>query len=175
MNRENSEQRHIASVGGTFDTLHPGHKEYLLLAFEFADRVMIYVSSDEYCKNKKQYEVRQYATRVQELKDFLVEHNLQNRCEIRCLYHQDVLIVDYLSNPDLGEKIDMAIIGPEYCDFFRELNCKRKELGMRNFLILIKERVYYKNDSTKDISSFKIRKHAEAASYKYEMMKDIDI
>src|SRR5574341_1359585 len=71
MNRENGEQVRIATIGGTFDTLHPGHKEYIQLAFEYADQLLIYVSSDEYCIGKKKYEVHPYEKRIQELEEFI--------------------------------------------------------------------------------------------------------
>jgi pantetheine-phosphate adenylyltransferase len=153
---ENKNQERIATIGGTFDTLHTGHKEYIRLAFEYADRVIIYVTSDEYVNGKKKYSVRPYASRVEELEYFIQSIECDNRYQIRCLHNQDELINDYLKRPDLKEKIYMAIVSPEYYDFFLELNRLREAQGLKSFLILVKPRSY--NPLNNDISSYEVRK-----------------
>lgn len=150
-------QELIVTIGGTFDTLHKGHKEYVRLAFQFADRVLIYVSSDEYVHEKKDYIVRPYETRVKRLKDFIEEIRSAHRCEIRCLHKLEELESDYLENKDIRNNIYMAVVPPEYYDFFLNLNYTREARGMQPFLILVKLRKRdFKNG---DFSSSAIRYH----------------
>lgn len=145
----------IVTVGGTFDTLHPGHKDYIQLAFEHADRVLIYVNSDEYINGKKLYSVLSYEARVAELMNFIREIECENRCEIRCLHKLEELEIDYLENDNLRNKIYMAIVSPEYYDFFLKINNIREARGMKSFLILVKLRK--RDDWNEDISSSLIR------------------
>lgn len=162
-------QERIATVGGTFDTLHMGHKDYLSLAFEYADFVRIYVSSDEYCRDKKKYKTRPFKNRVKDLEEFLREIKYQGLYKICPLERLDDLKTDYLKNPDLREKIHLAIVSPEYYDFFNELNQDRINAGLKDFLIMVKQRsYYYKNEKVKDFSSSKTRKHIQAKQNRAE-------
>jgi cytidyltransferase-like protein len=178
MEHNNNDQERLVTIGGTFDILHPGHKDYIRLAFEYADRVLIYLSSDEYCKDRKGHElrprffrpkVRPYDDRVKDLVEFLGEIKCQDRYQINCLNKKEDLVNDYLNNPDLREKIYMAIVSPEYYELFQALNEERKKRGLENFLILVKERAYYaENDKIKDYSSSKIHKHVKARTNRAE-------
>lgn len=145
MNSENGKQERVATIGGTFDILHKGHKEYIRLAFQFADHVLIYVSSDKHVNGKKDYHVRPYELRIARLKDFLQENGFENRCEIHPLNELKELELDYLKNDNVMHKIYMAIISPEYYDFFLNLNHTREKRGMKSFLILVKLRQQYRN------------------------------
>jgi pantetheine-phosphate adenylyltransferase len=144
-------QERIATIGGTFDVLHIGHKEYIRLAFEYADRVLIYVNSDEYTNGKKHYSVRSFEYRVERLKDFIREIGCENRYEIHCLHKLEQLEIDYLETDGLGNKIYMAIVSPDYYDFFLNINHIREARGMKSFLILVKLRK--RDNENKDISS----------------------
>lgn len=147
----------IVTIGGTFDTLHKGHKEYIRLAFQFADRVLIYVNSDKYVHEKKDYSVRPYETRVKKLKDFIEELRFENRCEIRCLQNHEELEYDYLEDKNIRNNIYMAVVPPEYYDCFLKLNYSREMHGMQPFLILIKLRK--RNFKNVEFSSSMIRYH----------------
>jgi len=150
-----TKQVRIATIGGTFDTLHAGHREYIRLAFEYADQVIIYVNSDEYTNGKKLYSVRPYNRRVARLLDFVREIECENRCTIRCLHELTQLEADYLGTNGHDEKIDMAIVSPEYYDFFLNLNRAREAQGKKSLLILVKPRK--KDPQNGDISSSAIR------------------
>lgn len=145
MKQISDEQERIATIGGTFDTIHIGHKEYIQLAFEYSDHVLIYVSSDNYIAGRKNYGSKPYRIRVQLLKEFIREIGYEKRCEIRLLETQQ-----NLENDLLNEKIDIVIISPEYYDFFLKINYKRESKGMRSFLILVKTRTHFQGI---DISS----------------------
>ncbi len=144
-------QERIATIGGTFDVLHIGHKEYIRLAFEYADRVLIYVNSDKYTNGKKHYSVRSYEYRVTRLTNFIREIGCENRYEIRCLHRLEQLEADYLETDGLRDKIFMAIVSPDYYDFFLNINRIREARRMKSFLILVKLRKL--DNENKDISS----------------------
>jgi cytidyltransferase-like protein len=154
----NENKERIATIGGTFDTLHSGHKEYIRLAFEYADRVLIYLNSDEYTNGKKHYSVRPYEFRFEQLKTFIRDIGCESRCEIRRLYNfpEDVKN-DYLTDANLKEKINIAIVSPEYYDYFLEINREREARYMNSILILVKPRKLDHNN--KDISSSMIRNY----------------
>ena len=170
---QNDDSESIATIGGTFDTLHPGHKEYIQLAFEWVERVLIYVSSDEYCNGKKKYKVRPFELRVKELEEFIKTLGCEKRYEICRLNTHEQLMADYFDNPNLHERIHIAIVSPEYYDFFHAINCERKERGMRTFLILVKERKC-NGENNKEYSSTKIRKHAYSKLISFEKEKERD-
>jgi phosphopantetheine adenylyltransferase len=50
----------------------------------------------------------------------------------------------------------MAIVSPEYYDFFNDLNRLRETSGLKTFLILVKPRSY--NSMNHDISSHEVRR-----------------
>jgi cytidyltransferase-like protein len=161
MDFQSHDQERIATIGGTFHYLHFGHKDYIRLAFEYANHVRIYVNSDEYCKDKKKFKVRPYNERVKDLEAFLREINCQTRYQIVCLEKRDDLVNDYLNNLVLREKIYMAIVSHEYYEFFHALNEDRKKMGLESFLILVKERAwhYSPKKNIKDYSSTKTEEH----------------
>ncbi len=154
----NGYQKLFATIGGTFDTLHAGHKEYIQLAFTYADHVLVYVSSDDYAYRNKNYRARSYEFRVQQLMNFIRELGCEKRYEIRCLHNLEQLKTDYLETDGLNGKICIAIVSPEYYEFFLRINQAREALGMKTFLILVKLR---KLDREKrDISSSVIRSNS---------------
>lgn len=146
----------IATIGGTFDTLHAGHKEYIRLAFEFAERVWIYVSTDDFANKQKKYLVRPYEVRVEKLAEFLHQNVDCHRYQIRRLQRMEELQQDYLEAPELREHIHMAIVSPEYYDYFQELNAMREARGLKSFLTLVKRRTLTMD--RRDLSSFEVRK-----------------
>jgi cytidyltransferase-like protein len=156
MEHTNNGQERMATIGGTFDTLHAGHKAYIRLSFENADNVIIYVSSDDYAREKKSYKVRPYADRVDDLQHFIQEEmECKKHYQLRCLKSTDELRTDYLKRKDL-RSLYMAIVSPEYYDFFNDLNRLRETSGLKTFLILVKPRSY--NSMNHDISSHEVRR-----------------
>ncbi|MGH7494109.1 MAG: adenylyltransferase/cytidyltransferase family protein [bacterium] len=142
----------IATSGGTFDTLHSGHKEYLCLAFDFAERVRIYVTSDNYVKSKKNYKALPYHTRVKKLKKLLNTLGVdKNRYEIRQLES-----IAQVKNELFHDDIYVAIVVPEYYALLRHVNKKRLDNGKNRILILVKERTRDHNHG--DLSSTVIRR-----------------
>jgi len=160
---KNGPGERLVTIGGTFDELHRGHKDYVRLAFEFSTRVIVYVNSKQFnatqfAKGRKKYLARPYDYRLEKLKEFLQELEGENplqriRYQIRELHQFDDLKKDYLDNPELKE-VYMAIVSPEYYADFCELNRLREARGQSNFLILVKQRT---RDLQQDISSTLVR------------------
>jgi len=149
----NGHQKHIVSErivtgGGTFDTLHEGHQEYIRIVFEYADRVLLYVSSDEYAKAQKVYEVKPYYLRVKRLENFIINKLRINRdrYEIRQLNTTAQIKTDLLN-----EDIHIALVVPEHYALLRRINKARMDRGKKGILILVKERTRDHNNG--DISS----------------------
>src|ERR1700730_6805024 len=51
---------HIATIGGTFQAMHLGHRQYLKLALRLADIVHISLTSDHYASTLKNYPVASF-------------------------------------------------------------------------------------------------------------------
>jgi cytidyltransferase-like protein len=125
---KNSSSERVATIGGTFDALHTGHKEYIKLSFEFADYVIIYVNSDEY-DQRKRFNMKSYDKRVHALRDFIFKIGVDpTRYEFRKLSSRSQLEEDYLS-----EEIHFAIVVPEYYQLLRSMNELRTKNGKMQF------------------------------------------
>jgi pantetheine-phosphate adenylyltransferase len=161
----NGHGERLVTIGGTFDDLHTGHKSYIRLAFEYADRVLIYVTSDEYVIGRKAYTVRPYSDRIDNLKSFIREIECENRYLIKCLHNQDELKTDFIENPDLRNNLYMTIVSPAYLKLFLKINRARETHNIKSFLILIKPRTL--NPANYDVSSHEIRKPL----YDYSLLK----
>jgi len=66
-------------IGGTFDRLHLGHQNFILRAFQLAEKVMIGITSDLFIKDKKvSQQIISLADRQKTIKDFLMNNRIQN-------------------------------------------------------------------------------------------------
>jgi cytidyltransferase-like protein len=111
----------FASVGGTFNHLHDGHIEYLELAFHLATRVRIYLTSDELAQKAKPYSVRSFDDRKTVLARYLADSGLSDRADIEVLDDLEWRDTSLL----LDEKIDVAVVTPEYYEKFLSLAAER--------------------------------------------------
>ncbi|MEK7728399.1 MAG: adenylyltransferase/cytidyltransferase family protein [candidate division KSB1 bacterium] len=160
----------IATIGGTFDTLHAGHKEYIRLAFNFAEYVRIYVSADEFVQDHKRYSLRPFEARVEKLLEYLQQNFEFSRYQIRRLRSLEELREDYLETPGLREHLHLAIVTPEYYDFFQELNRQREARGIKSFLTLVKQRTLTRD--RRDLSSYEVRKRLPSSG-KHALRQDL--
>jgi len=112
------------AVGGTFDTLHRGHKALLSKAFEIGEKVVIGLSSDEFAsKMCKPHKTAAYAERLKELKTFLKKRGLGNRAEIVPLNDPYGLTVS-------GKSLDALIVSKETELTANKINKVRVEAGL---------------------------------------------
>lgn len=136
MSAMNTKSHTVACIGGTFDALHAGHKNYIRLAFKHADYVIIHLSSDCYAQKRKRYYVRSFETRTKRLRDFLTRIGIQqNHYELKKIDSQDEL-----ENALVYTNAQYAVIVREYEYMFQQINQKRLEQGKERISLIIKRR-----------------------------------
>ena len=76
----------LVALGGTFDTLHAGHRQLLSEAFKLGDVVLIGVTSDRFVATlDKKHQVRPFSSRVRGLNRFLTTHRWLSRARVTAL------------------------------------------------------------------------------------------
>ena len=112
------------AVGGTFDLFHRGHRVLLIKAFEVGNRVLIGLCSDDFVeKMSKPHRIVPYAKRLEDLEKLLKKNGVLERAEIMPL--------DDAYGITLSERrIDAIVVSEETEPRAREINEKRKSLGM---------------------------------------------
>ena len=112
------------AVGGTFDLFHRGHRVLLMKAFKVGNRVLIGLCSDNFVKKmRKPHRIASYAKRLEDLEKLLKKNGVLERAEIMPL--------DDAYGITLSERrIDAIVVSEETEPRAREINEKRKSLGM---------------------------------------------
>jgi len=112
------------AVGGTFDLFHRGHRVLLMKAFKVGNRVLIGLCSDDFVeKMSKPHRIVPYAKRLEDLEKLLRKNGVLERAEIMPL--------DDAYGITLSERrIDAIVVSEETEPRAREINEKRKSLGM---------------------------------------------
>jgi len=132
---DNGKIRRTAIIGGTFNAMHQGHKDYIKLAFDFADKVIVLLTTDKYAQSCKKYPVTPYETRKNCLENYIFEINGSKPHQI-CEMDSECSLIRYCIEND----ITMAIIIPEYYSLFQKINHIREDEGAHPLLLIIKER-----------------------------------
>lgn len=137
-----------ATVGGTFDHLHEGHKALLKKAFECAKKVTIALSTDEFAQKKiLPRAIQLFQIRKQELTAFLEKNN--HKVNIRPLH-------DALGFSQIDASLDSIIVTRETKPNALLINKNRKEKGFPRLHII--ELPFVKGNDGKVIRSTRIRK-----------------
>jgi len=144
-NRTNNWHK-TAIIGGTFHAFHKGHAEYISLAFQFADKVNILITSDKFAKICKPYRVKPFDTRKAKLQEFLINRHYFDRCKIIKVNSEYDIINFCLKN-----EISLSVVIPEYYSLFERINRLREYKGLVGLLILVKQRTL--NNNGFDINS----------------------
>ncbi len=112
------------AMGGTFDLFHSGHQALIVKAFEVGNHVLIGLCSDAFLKKmRKPHTIASYAQRLEELKSFLRKNGFLEMAEI--------IPLDDAYGVTLSDKrIDAIVVSKETEPRAREINEKRKSLGM---------------------------------------------
>lgn len=83
----------VVAIGGTFDHLHLGHEFLILKAFQYGERVVVGVTSDDFLRRSGKSKIQPLETRLDKLKDFLIENELIGRTSLIILEDPYGLIV----------------------------------------------------------------------------------
>ncbi len=113
------------AVGGTFHIIHDGHKKLLEEAFNTGDFVLIGLTSDEFANSTRDYRVRPYKERYQNLLNFVSKFGKD--FEIR-------MINDHYG-PTIEEDFDYIVVSYETKRYAEEINIRRKLLGKKEMVI----------------------------------------
>ncbi len=116
----------LAVLGGTFDRLHKGHREFLKYAFSRSKNLIIGLTSDSYVKEyKKASNVLPFSERKDTLQNFLLENGF--------IDHAQIIQIDNPAGPLLTTdyEIDAIIATSDSKKSANELNTKRLEIGLK--------------------------------------------
>jgi cytidyltransferase-like protein len=138
----------LATIGGTFNDFHKGHKEYIEIALHSAEKVHIYLTTDQYAQMSKVYRPVKYERRLLRILSFLQKKQQIGKCEIIPL---DSLA--QLEKRILSVNYDFALVEPAYFEQFKSYLLKKEKKGKKGFSILLKPRTLDKEHN--DISSTK--------------------
>ena len=136
-------------LGGTIDSFHAGHKEYIDLAHALAERVTFSLHSAGFAQSRqhgKPYEVKPFGERYEAIVDYLDAQGWLERCEIwECQSEADV--EKFISD----ERFDAMLVLKEDLEIRLRINEERK----KKYAIVIKPRTV--DASGEDVSSTKLR------------------
>lgn len=125
-------QRHYkhATVGGTFDRLHEGHKKLIEFAFQKADYVSVAITSDTFAKKKKTaYEIEPYKNRLKSLKQFLTGKNLYERARF-------ITLEDIYGTALTDNTLDSIVVTSDTRHNAALINRERTKRGLRPLSVL---------------------------------------
>ena len=125
-----------AAIGGTFDRLHKGHEYFIQRAFEFSEKVIVGLTSNEFAKSKRESRIMNYESRImnyedrkRELEEFLQEKGLAKRAEI--------VMINDIYGPTLKDKdIDVLVVTGETKEGGEKVNKRRRESGLSELKII---------------------------------------
>ncbi|NYZ76188.1 inosine/xanthosine triphosphatase [Candidatus Micrarchaeota archaeon] len=113
-------------VGGTFETLHKGHRKLLRFALSSGRRVYIGLTSDEFTRKNKKYSCSPFVSRKKRLEKFLGKK--VRRVEIFPLH--DVY------GPTIDGNFDAIAVSEETRGRAEEINMLRRSKGLKPLEIL---------------------------------------
>jgi pantetheine-phosphate adenylyltransferase len=137
-------------IGGTFNSLHKGHKLLIEKAFEVAGEqgsVFIGISTGEIIKEKK--DTKSFEEREKAIKKYLYEKDFIKRATIKPIRDK--------YGPSIEEEFDAIVISPETRKVAEEINEKRKKKGKKPLEII--QIPFVLAEDGCPISSSRIKKH----------------
>ena len=115
----------IVAMGGTFDTLHSGHKELLRKAFTVGRRVLIGVTSEKFARTlHKPHKVDPYTKRTRDLERLLKRWGVMSRAKI-------VPLDDRYGPTTTSSTIQALVVSRRTIKTAFEINAQRKARGLK--------------------------------------------
>lgn len=108
--------------GGTFERIHAGHRRLIRKAFQLGDEVFIGITSDSFAQKRKSYNVSPLEERKKRLILFLRAEGYSN-------YH--IAEIEDEFGPAVEGDFDMIIVSEGTVETARELNKRRREMGLK--------------------------------------------
>jgi cytidyltransferase-like protein len=139
--------RRIA-LGGTFDHLHPGHKELLKKAFDTGESVFIGLTSDDFASREGKKIEENYDERKSDLDQYLRKQYPRRKYEISKLN-------DRFGPAIFSDKIDAIAVSVETLPAVEPANEKRRDLGLPDLKVEVVPMTLAQDG--KKISSTRIR------------------
>lgn len=115
----------LAALGGTFDRLHKGHREFLKYALSLSENILIGVTSDAYVKkHKKAFNIFPFSERKLMLQNYFSERGLTQRVQI--------VQIDDSAGPLLTNdyQVEAIIATSDSSKSARDLNEQRMSMGL---------------------------------------------
>jgi cytidyltransferase-like protein len=138
------------AVGGTFDSLHRGHKVLLERAFEVGEKVVIGLTSDEFVsKMGKPHKTAPYNQRFRELQAYLEKNGLAQRAEIVALSDPYGLTIS-------GRGLKALVVSEDTQKTGQAINVVRQKAGLPPLAMVVVNMVPADNHTP--ISTTRIRK-----------------
>ena len=134
----------IGLVAGTFQILHEGHKNYIETGFRFCDFVYIVLATSKYA-NKK-YKVKNINIRKEQIVKYLKSLNIEKDRYKFIKIDNEISLRNSISQ----NKINIAIVTPEYINFMRKINLETDS----NYYILMIEKI--KNSDGNDLNTIQL-------------------
>ncbi|MEM2907126.1 MAG: phosphopantetheine adenylyltransferase [Candidatus Odinarchaeota archaeon] len=140
----------VVAVGGTFDHFHKGHKHLLTKAFSLGGKVIIGVTSDEFCKNKPWSEgLQTYQVREKTVLKFIKTSFKKADFE--------VIMLNDKYGPAVSENnIDALVVTEQTLKTAMEINQIRINKGLKPLEIVIVDMILAYDKTP--ISSTRIRR-----------------
>lgn len=136
-------------IGGTFDNLHRGHREFIGKAFDIGDKVLVCITSDEMVRNKPlSNKIEPYEKRKKNLVKFLKENGWLKRAEI--------VRIENPFTEGLRHELTHIIVTPETRPNAEKINKMRKRKNFKPLKIMEIHLILARDG--KPISDARIRK-----------------
>lgn len=113
-------------LGGTFDTLHEGHKKLLRKALSAGRRVYIGLTSDEFVRKNKNHGCASFNTRMRKLKKFLGKE----------LERVEIFKLDDFYGPAVDGDFGAIVVSDETRGRAEEINRMRRSRGLKELEVI---------------------------------------